>query len=87
MWIGLATLKAENRIPTVKLIFLADAVLATCDGLDGIVDNVLNDPAAATSSRSRCSRRRPAAAIARAISGEIYQVRATPHGGAASSRV
>jgi feruloyl esterase len=44
VWIGLATVKPENRIPTVKLNLLTNAVLAACDGLDGIVDNVLNDP-------------------------------------------
>jgi feruloyl esterase len=44
VWIGLATFKPENRIPTVKLNLLTSAVLAACDGLDGIMDNVLNDP-------------------------------------------
>jgi feruloyl esterase len=45
LWIALALNKdPESYIPASKLRLLGDAVNTACDGLDGIVDGVLDDP-------------------------------------------
>jgi len=45
LWYSLATLRdPESYLPPEKAELLGDAVNAACDGLDGIVDGVLEDP-------------------------------------------
>ncbi len=45
LWYSIATLKdPESYIPASKIPLLGNAVNAACDGLDGIVDGVLDDP-------------------------------------------
>ena len=45
LWYSLATLRnSASYIPHTKLPALAEAVVAACDGLDGLKDGVLDDP-------------------------------------------
>ncbi len=47
----------QSRIPDASLAIVQKAALAQCDKLDGVADGVIEDPAAAASTRSSSSAR------------------------------
>ena len=44
VWNGVVTSAAETNLPQEKLQLVQDAVMSTCDGLDGVTDGIIGDP-------------------------------------------
>jgi feruloyl esterase len=44
VWNGVVTSSPETNLPAEKLQLVQDAVIATCDGLDGAVNGIISDP-------------------------------------------
>jgi feruloyl esterase len=44
VWNGVVTGTPETNLPQEKLELVQNAVMAACDGLDGAVDGIINDP-------------------------------------------